>query len=79
MNAHRDLAQPELWLHSLTRSRKRRALLLRGRREHSRKKHISAALATAMVAGPAAPLRGRTDVEQPAGERRLRVARQPRH
>ena len=56
MNAHRDLAQPELWLHSLTRSRKRRALLLRGRREHSRKKHISAALATAMVAGPAAPL-----------------------
>jgi murein DD-endopeptidase MepM/ murein hydrolase activator NlpD len=56
MNAHRDLAQPELWMHSLARSRKRRHLLLRGRREHSRKKHISAALATAMVAGPAAPL-----------------------
>ena len=56
MNAHRDLAQPELWMHSLARSRKRRQLLLRGRREHSRKKHISAALATAMVAGPAAPL-----------------------
>ncbi len=56
MNAHRDLAQPELWLHSLARSRKRRTLLIRGRREHSRKKHISAALATAMVAGPTAPL-----------------------
>jgi Meckel syndrome type 1 protein len=55
MNAYRDLAQPELWLHSLARSRKRRALLIRGRREHTRKKHISAALATAMVAGPAAP------------------------
>ena len=55
MNAYRDLAQPELWTHSLARSRKRRELLLRGRREHSRKKHISAALATAMVAGPAAP------------------------
>jgi murein DD-endopeptidase MepM/ murein hydrolase activator NlpD len=55
MNAYRDLAQPELWLHSLARSRKRRELLLRGRREHTRKKHISAALATAMVAGPAAP------------------------
>jgi murein DD-endopeptidase MepM/ murein hydrolase activator NlpD len=55
MNAYRDLAQPELWQHSLVRSRKRRALLIRGRREHTRKKHISAALATAMVAGPAAP------------------------
>ena len=55
MNAHRDLAQPDLWLHSLARSRKRRALLIRGRREHARKKHISAALATAMVAGPTAP------------------------
>ena len=55
MNAHRDLAQPELWVHSLARSRKRRHLLIRGRREHSRKKHLSAALATAMVAGPAAP------------------------
>jgi murein DD-endopeptidase MepM/ murein hydrolase activator NlpD len=56
MNAHRDLAQPDLWQHSLARSRKRRDLLVRGRREHSRKKHISAALATAMVAGPTAPL-----------------------
>ncbi len=55
MNAHRDLAQPDLWMHSLARSRKRRKLLVRGRREHTRKKHISAALATAMVAGPAAP------------------------
>jgi murein DD-endopeptidase MepM/ murein hydrolase activator NlpD len=55
MNAYRDLAQPELWQHSLVRSRKRRALLIRGRREHTRKKHLSAALATAMVAGPAAP------------------------
>jgi murein DD-endopeptidase MepM/ murein hydrolase activator NlpD len=54
MTAHRDLAQPELWLHSQARSRRRRELLPRARREQSRKKRISAALATAMVAGPAA-------------------------
>jgi murein DD-endopeptidase MepM/ murein hydrolase activator NlpD len=54
--AHRDLAAPEHWTRSLERSRKRRELLPRARREASRKKHMSAALATAMVAGPGAPL-----------------------
>src|SRR5215210_475112 len=55
-NAHRDLATPELWNRSLERSRRRRELLPRARREHKRRKHISAALATAVVAGPGAPL-----------------------
>src|SRR5829696_5833024 len=55
-NAHRDLATPELWTHSLERSRRRRELLPKARRENSRRKHISAALATAVVAGPGAPL-----------------------
>jgi len=55
-NAHRDLATPELWTRSLERSRRRRELLPRARRENSRRKHISAALATAVVAGPGTPL-----------------------
>src|ERR671923_663307 len=55
-NAHRDLGAPELWTRSLERSRRRRVLLPKARRESSRRKHMSAALATAMVAGPAAPL-----------------------
>src|SRR5918995_6933764 len=55
-NAHRDLATHELWTRSLERSRRRRELLPKARRENSRRKHISAALATAVVAGPASPL-----------------------
>jgi len=55
-DAHRDLATRELWTRSLERSRRRRELLPKWRRENRRKKHLSAALATAVVAGPAAPL-----------------------
>jgi hypothetical protein len=55
-NAHRDLATPEPWTRSLDRSRRRRELLPKARRESARRKHISAALATAVVAGPSAPL-----------------------
>ena len=55
-NAHRDLARSELWTHSLERSRRRRELLPKARRENIRRKHISAALATAVVAGPGAPV-----------------------
>ncbi len=55
-NAHRDLAAPELWTRSQERSRRRRELLPKGRRENNRRKHISAALATAVVAGPSTPL-----------------------
>jgi murein DD-endopeptidase MepM/ murein hydrolase activator NlpD len=55
-NAHRDLATSEVWARSLERSRRRRELLPKARRENTRKKHISAALATAVVAGPGAPL-----------------------
>ena len=54
--AHRDLATPEFWNRSLERSRRRRELLPKGRRESNRRKHLSAALATAVVAGPAAPV-----------------------
>jgi Meckel syndrome type 1 protein len=54
--AHRDLATPELWNRSLERSRTRRALLPKARRENNRRKHLSAALATAVVAGPGAPI-----------------------
>jgi Meckel syndrome type 1 protein len=55
-NARRDLATPEPWMRSLERSRRRRELLPKARREHNRRKHLSAALATAAVAGPAAPV-----------------------
>src|SRR5215211_2937873 len=55
-NAHRDLGAPELWTRSLQRSQRRRELLPRARRELARRKHVSAALATAVVAGPATPL-----------------------
>src|SRR3954447_15522629 len=55
-NAHRDLAAAEPWARSLERSRRRRALLPKARRENRRKKHVSAALATAVVAGPGTPL-----------------------
>ena len=55
-DAHRDLATPELWTRSLQRSRRRRELLPKARRDHNRRKHLSAALATAAVAGPAAPV-----------------------
>ena len=55
-NAHRDLSAAEPWVRSLERSRRRRALLPKARRENRRKKHLSAALATAVVAGPATPL-----------------------
>jgi murein DD-endopeptidase MepM/ murein hydrolase activator NlpD len=55
-NAHRDLATPELWNRSLERSQRRRELLPKARRESKRRKHISAALATAVVAGPGTPV-----------------------
>src|SRR4051794_41949910 len=55
-NTHRDLAAAEPWARSLERSLRRRALLPKARRENRRKKHVSAALATAVVAGPGTPL-----------------------
>jgi murein DD-endopeptidase MepM/ murein hydrolase activator NlpD len=54
--AHRDLSSPELWDRSLARSRKRRALLPRARREHKRRRGFSAAVAAATMAGPATPM-----------------------
>jgi murein DD-endopeptidase MepM/ murein hydrolase activator NlpD len=53
---HRDLSTPELWERSLTRSRLRRALAPRARREHKRRKGLSAAAAAATMAGPGAPM-----------------------
>src|SRR3954468_15002923 len=55
-NAHRDLAAAEPWARSIERSKRRRELLPKARRENRRKRHVSAALATAVVAGPATPL-----------------------
>jgi murein DD-endopeptidase MepM/ murein hydrolase activator NlpD len=55
-NAHRDLAAPEVWARSLERSRHRRELLPKARRESRRRKHVSAVLAAGVVAGPATPL-----------------------
>src|SRR5918998_2858038 len=54
--AHRDLAAPEHWIRSLERSRRRRELLPKARRENNRRKHVSAVLATAVVAGPTVPV-----------------------
>src|SRR5919106_3140560 len=54
--AHRDLTAPELWERSLARSRLRRALAPRVRREHKRRKGLSAAAAAATMAGPGAPM-----------------------
>ncbi|MDQ3648482.1 MAG: peptidoglycan DD-metalloendopeptidase family protein, partial [Actinomycetota bacterium] len=51
----RDLALPEPWQKSLERSQRRRELAARGRKEVARRKGASAAMATAMLAGPAAP------------------------
>ena len=53
---HRDLQAPELWERSLARSRLRRALAPRARREHKRRKGLSAAAAAATMAGPGAPM-----------------------
>jgi Meckel syndrome type 1 protein len=54
MSTHRDLAQPEFWLRSSERSHRRRELLPKARREYARRRNMSAALASAMLAGPGA-------------------------
>jgi murein DD-endopeptidase MepM/ murein hydrolase activator NlpD len=53
---NRDLGSPEPWLASLERSRRRRELAPRMRREAARRKQVAGAMAVATVAGPAAPL-----------------------
>src|SRR5215207_1188186 len=55
-NAHRDLSSAELWDRSLARSRQRRALAPKVRREHRRRKRLSAAVAAATMAGPGTPM-----------------------
>src|SRR5687768_9657261 len=54
--SYRDLSAPELWERSLTRSRRRRALLPRARRELGRRKRLSSFAAAATMAGPGAPM-----------------------
>ena len=54
-NLQRDLALHEPWQKSLERSQRRRELAARARKEVARRKGASAAMATAMLAGPAAP------------------------
>jgi murein DD-endopeptidase MepM/ murein hydrolase activator NlpD len=51
----RDLALHEHWDKSLERSRRRRELAARARKEVARRKGASAAMATAMLAGPTVP------------------------
>src|SRR5829696_8225138 len=55
-NARRDLAQPEHWLRSLERSRVRRELAPRARRDLKRRKSMAASVAAAMAAGPGVPV-----------------------
>ncbi len=50
--AQRDLASTDLWEQSLERSRRRRALAPRLRREQKRRKRVSLAVVAATVAGP---------------------------
>src|SRR5215218_3037528 len=54
--AYRDLSEPELWERSLARSRQRRALAPKLRREDRRRKRLSAAVAAATMAGPSTPM-----------------------
>jgi murein DD-endopeptidase MepM/ murein hydrolase activator NlpD len=54
--AYRDLGSKELWLDSLERSRRRRVLAEQARKETAPKRHMAAAMATAMIAGQGAPL-----------------------
>src|SRR4051794_17210441 len=51
----RDLALHEPWQKSLERSRRRREMAARARKEVARRKGAAGAMATAMMAGPAAP------------------------
>jgi Meckel syndrome type 1 protein len=50
----RDLSSVEVWEKSLARSRRRRVLAARGRREMARRKQASAAVSAAMVVSPSA-------------------------
>ena len=56
ITARRDLAAHDLWERSLERSRRRRVLAAQARREVGRRKGVSAAMATAMLASTGAPL-----------------------
>src|ERR671917_251220 len=52
----RDLVAPELWQRSLERSLRRRATTPKLRRQATRRKRASSAMAAAMLAGPAAQI-----------------------
>ena len=72
-----DLAQPELWMHSLARSRERRHLLPREGVSTRAEAHLRGPRHSD-GRRPRRPTRRRPDVGQPRGERRRRIARQPR-
>ena len=55
---HRDLSAPEIWQRSFERSRRRRAVTPKLRRQVVRRKGASTAMAAAMLAGPAAQFAG---------------------
>ena len=54
--AQRDLSAHEYWERSLARSRYRRALAASVRRNHKRRKGVSAVVAAATMAGPGTPM-----------------------
>lgn len=55
MHQQRDLASRELWQREIERSRRRRALAPVARKELARKRRLSAAIVSAVLAGHAAP------------------------
>ena len=71
MHQQRDLASRELWQRELERSRRRRALAPVARKELARKRRLSAAIVSAVLAGHAAPAAagGRSATSGPGEER----------
>src|SRR5215210_8674138 len=64
---HRDLSAPEIWQRSFERSRRRRAVTPKLRRQVVRRKSASTAMAAAMLAGPAAQLAGAQTTSEGSG------------
>ncbi|MBA3422111.1 MAG: peptidoglycan DD-metalloendopeptidase family protein [Thermoleophilaceae bacterium] len=64
---HRDLSAPEIWQRSFERSRRRRAVTPKLRRQVVRRKGASTAMAAAMLAGPAAQFAGAQTTSEGSG------------
>jgi len=64
---HRDLSGPEIWQRSFERSRRRRAVTPKLRRQVVRRKRASTAMAAALLAGPAAQFAGAQTTSEGSG------------